>query len=288
MQNRLELRVQQTLGTSMMSIDINTFPGGELNIRIPPGFVKRTRYDAEAITIEAHIANSTGVIALVMLKNAIDLAYTDTEHLDFLEMAYIPYARQDRVCNPGEAFSLKTFCGLVNNLNFDTVYVSDPHSDVAPALIDNCKITSLSDVIRNRGSKTFPVLSRFTWVSPDFGATKKIDKLAAELGYMGDIIQGTKHRDLLTGELTGFGYYGGILNRDLLIIDDICDGGGTFIGLAKKLLDEGAKSVSLYVTHGIFSKGVATILDNGIERIYTTNSIIQDHTILDSRVTIIN
>ena len=46
------------------------------------------------------------------------------------------------------------------------------------------------------------------------------------------------------------------MGRNCLIVDDICDGGGTFIPLAKKLKNAGAKTVTLYVTHGIFSKGL--------------------------------
>ena len=58
----------------------------------------------------------------------------------------------------------------------------------------------------------------------------------------------------------------------MLIVDDLCDAGGTFIGSAQVLRDAGARSVSLYVTHGVFSKGVENLLNNGIDAIYTTTS----------------
>ena len=59
----------------------------------------------------------------------------------------------------------------------------------------------------------------------------------------------------------------------MLIVDDLCDAGGTFIGSAQVLRDAGARSVSLYVTHGLFSKGVGNLLEQGIDRIYTTSSL---------------
>jgi ribose-phosphate pyrophosphokinase len=90
--------------------------------------------------------------------------------------------------------------------------------------------------------------------------------------YRENIIQGNKKRDPETGGLSGFDYEGDVKGKNLLIVDDIADGSGTFIGLAQKLLEGGAKEVRLYVTHGIFSKGVDFLLNNGISHIYTTDT----------------
>jgi len=54
-----------------------------------------------------------------------------------------------------------------------------------------------------------------------------------------------------------------------MIVDDICDGGATFILLAKELYAAGAKEVNLFVTHGIFSKGLIPLYEAGIKRIFT-------------------
>lgn len=64
-----------------------------------------------------------------------------------------------------------------------------------------------------------------------------------------------------------------LTDKTVMILDDICDGGRTFIEAVKHLREAGAKRVELYVTHGIFSKGVENLLDNGIDHIYTTNSL---------------
>ncbi|CCJ77069.1 Ribose-phosphate pyrophosphokinase [Cronobacter muytjensii 530] len=65
---------------------------------------------------------------------------------------------------------------------------------------------------------------------------------------------------------------GDVKDKAVLIVDDLCDAGGTFIGSAQVLRDAGARSVSLYVTHGVFSKGVENLLNNGIDQLYTTTS----------------
>ena len=79
---------------------------------------------------------------------------------------------------------------------------------------------------------------------------------------------GEKVRDQLTGNIVRYKIVGEPVGKNVLIIDDICDGGMTFKLLAKDLLAAGAKSVVLFVTHGLFSKGLQTLKDSGIQRIY--------------------
>jgi ribose-phosphate pyrophosphokinase len=75
-------------------------------------------------------------------------------------------------------------------------------------------------------------------------------------------VQATGH--LVTGELSGESVTG----KRVLIVDDICDGGATFIGLAAKLREAGATDVVLFVSHGIFSRGVRALTDAGISRVF--------------------
>ncbi len=99
---------------------------------------------------------------------------------------------------------------------------------------------------------------------PDKGAT---DKYYSSFPYHASVVC-TKNRDPLTGYISEITCKGSIKNRKILIIDDICDGGMTFILIAKKLLKEGALTVSLYVSHGIFSKGKKVLHNSGILNIY--------------------
>lgn len=180
---------------------------------------------------------------------------------------YFPYARQDRVMNEDEPFSLKIFCDLVNSQSFASVTIYDPHSDVTPALINNCEVIPQWDVAK----MTLPheYFSSHLFISPDACAYKKLSKLVTDDS---QIAIGVKNRDL-GGNITHTAVFSPtpIEGRDCLIADDICDGGRTFIELAKTLKAKGAKSVTLYVTHGIFSKGFEELKQH-IDRIYTTNS----------------
>lgn len=259
------------------------FNGGEVSMAVCQG---KTLYGApRTIIITAKIMDSEGLVSLMMLNDALRREFKNCKFV--LSLGYIPYARQDRVCNKGEAFSLKVFTQLINDMYFDEVNVVDPHSDVATALLDNVhNVLTQADMISN-----YLPLSRqirnldVTLVSPDVGASKKT-QIVAERNGGHSFIQGVKYRNPKTGALSGFDYHGEVAGLDLLIVDDICDGGGTFLGLAKELFTGGANSVSLFVSHGIFSKGIESLFAGGIREIYTTNTCPHGYT--HKNLTIIN
>ena len=114
---------------------------------------------------------------------------------------------------------------------------------------------------------------RFILIAPDGGSLKKIYKLAEQLGYKGDVITCSKDRDVdgkLTKTIVPVSI---IVNKDYVIIDDIADGAGTFINIAKVLRPRLHESNKIYlvVTHGIFSKGFEE-LNKYFDGIYCTNS----------------
>lgn len=255
-------------------VSLSVFPGGEVNIKLP----EIPFWQMPEILVEAKLRCSDGVMALALVKEAIDHV-NSTNCKTTVRILYIPYARQDRRCNKGESLSSKVFASLINMMNWTFVQVADPHSDVSVALLDRVDMNyHPKDILgmyrqHNSASDLAKLLrdGEFLLCAPDVGASKKVAEVASEFGH-DYFIQGHKHRDLKTGKLSGFGYTGDVKGYDVLIVDDICDGGGTFVGLAKELLDGHARTVSLYVTHGIFSRGVENLLDNGIDTIYTTNT----------------
>lgn len=246
------------------AVEMFTFPGGEVSVRIPEGQVKR---DSRIYRIAAKIDDSDGVIGLLLLSDALKRYAWNRGYDVILYLDYVPYARQDRVCSRGESLSIKVFADLVNSCGFSGVYITDPHSYVAPALINNCSIINQWDIIKESSLINDIESGKLIPVAPDKGATAKVEMLGFEY------IQGNKVRDLATGKLSGFSFHGDVAGKNLLIIDDICDGGGTFIGLTKILLEAGALSVDLYVTHGIFSKGREVLHQGGIRNIYTKETV---------------
>ena len=195
---------------------------------------------------------------------------------------YTPYimgARSDRKFEDGGNNYLKdVICPVINSLNFKTVTCIDPHSDVLEACIKGFKKESNLHLIKaalnsfcgDAGYKS----NDFILISPDAGASKKIYKLAEQIGYKGDIITCSKDRDT-EGKLTKtvVPLVEDYALKDFIIIDDICDGGATFINIAKEIRQKFRNSPKIYliVTHGIFSKGFEE-LSQYFDGIYCTNS----------------
>jgi len=209
---------------------------------------------------------------------------------------YCPYflgSRSDRKFEYGSVNYLKdVICPIINSLNFFEVSVLDPHSDVLEACLNNFRKESnlklvefvlshlkyIPDELENwQQMSDLYTKNGYILVSPDAGATKKIYKLAEQIGYTGDIIICSKERDK-DGRLTQVNVplEHKHLRKDYIIIDDICDGGRTFINIAKELKtymqnDPHAGKIYLIVTHGIFSKGFEE-LSKYFDGIYCTNS----------------
>jgi ribose-phosphate pyrophosphokinase len=223
------------------------------------------------ITVRTLIASAEDLVTLMMTMDALRRRILSGHGRLPVQLVcpFLPYARQDRVMEYGQALGVKVVCDLINGMGFDSVEVWDAHSDVALALLNN---------VRNMGPEAFVQLipinkGNTVLVAPDAGALKKVGKVAKALGV--EMISATKHRDTKTGQITRTEIHSGLLpgartNQDFLMVDDICDGGRTFIELARKLRPLTTGKIMLYVTHGIFSKGVA-VFDGLIDHIYVAN-----------------
>lgn len=238
-----------------------TFSGGEPHIKINPNFET-----AKGVTI-THRLNSFNDVGLLCL--AVDaLKRMQVEIVD-LYIPYFPAARQDRVMIKGEPLSVKVYADIINNLGFKKVLVFDAHSEVTPAVLNNCEVIAnhkfIASVMKEIGNEAI-------LISPDGGALKKIYKVSEFLGGV-EVVECSKSRNVKTGKLSGFKVYADDLQgKDCLIVDDICDGGGTFIGLAEELRNKNAGKLYVAVSHGIFSKGFDE-LSRSFEKIFTTNSV---------------
>lgn len=178
-----------------------------------------------------------------------------------LELSYLPYGRQDKGINNTATFALHTFSRLLNSLNFLAVFCHDPHSDFGKLAIKNFRpIYPTDQVLSVMSENSIDILCY-----PDKGAVTKYTEIFKCVPF----VYGNKIRDQLTGNILSYELVGDVKDKNVLIVDDICDGGMTFKLLAKELLAASAKSVVLFVSHGIFSKGTRTLLESGISRVFT-------------------
>lgn len=243
------------------------FPDGQPHIKIDMDSLKALDRRAP-VTILTRIANTNDLMLALFIKNALD--YLEFEQVE-LHISYLLAARMDRVMLDGEPFSLKVVAAMLNQGQFKKVRIFDPHSEVATALIERSYAVTNHVYVKEALDHYFQnnTAEKHCLVSPDAGALKKIHKLAQFL-QTDDVVECMKERDLKTGALTSFKTTVEKLDgQTCFIVDDICDGGGTFAGTAKMLKEKGAAKVVLIVSHGIFSKGTAI---DFVDAIYTTDS----------------
>lgn len=252
---------------SLIDYDNFTFSGGEEHVR----FNTANFSDSKKIEIFERLTNSSNMVRLMIAVDALKRLTNESTPIE-LVIPYFPYARQDRVCVEGEALGAAVMAQFINNLNFSKVTIWDAHSDVSPALIN--KVTNIEQIsLLARCEELSQRLSQgdLTLISPDAGASKKTIKISEKFNGVPEVIQAQKIRNLKTGEIIKTEIIGDVKGKSVLIADDICDGGRTFIELAKVLKNHGAVEVSLFITHGIFSKGL-DVFEGLIDKIYTTDS----------------
>lgn len=288
------------LDSSDIKFEVSRFPDGQQQVKIipfefiyyPEGHTHFTRHSNNfkiskeiSIQIKSRLNNFKDLeLIICATKSARELGIKEI-HL------YIPYflgSRSDRKFEEGSNNYLKdVICPIINSLNFSSVTVMDPHSDVLEACLNNFKKIDNREVVRGaipsffineKGNVYEYFNNNCILISPDAGANKKIFKVAEQISYTGDIITCSKSRDV-NGKLTKTNVP--LLDReshDFIIIDDICDGGATFLNIAKSIKKqyEGLEDITqvkiyLIVTHGIFSKGFKE-LNKYFDGIYCTNS----------------
>ena len=193
------------------------FSGGEPHIKIKP-------FDTSSEITITHRLNSFNDLGLLCVT--VDALRRMNVKKISLFIPYFPAARQDRVMIPGEPLSVKVYAAIINAMQLEKVTVFDAHSEVTPALLNNCEVISnhkfIKEVIEKIGKEV-------KLISPDGGALKKIYKVSEFLGGL-EVVECSKSRDVKTGKLTGFKVYADDLKgTTCLIVDDICDGGGTFL-----------------------------------------------------------
>lgn len=194
----------------------------------------------------------------IHIAQLIELLNIITSYRVNLFIPYFPYARQDKSINNNATFAGHTFRRLLGNLHVD-ITTLDIHN---PELIFASNITSITV---NDMLASFLNTKDLVVVFPDEGALKRYKDITNDYAYF------KKERNQLTGEIINqeLIFKNEIVNKDVILIDDLCDAGGTFIKAAKILLQKKAKSVSLYVTHGLFTKGVQVLKNSGIKQIFT-------------------
>lgn len=226
-----------------------------------------------------------------------------------LVMPYIPYSRMDRQ-EEKRLFTLKTFAKIINSMNFASVTVMEPHSEVSVALIDKVKVVNKSAELALEAMRDVLGLTGSAWFQPSYGYEEKVSELSfnlegllglaevdgvylvypdagAEKRYRkqikyGKVLTCSKDRDFNTGKINSIVVNGADKAQDCkiaIIVDDLSSRGGTFIGAASAIRAAipNIEKIILCVTHCENTIFDGTVLSGTeIDKVYTTNSIITE------------
>lgn len=231
------------------------FPGGEPHAKIPP----ELKGDI-LLVLKLRTWNDTGLGACVL-----DALWRNRK-VDRLKVftPYFPGARQDR-SDGLSPYTLELMKDLFS-LYVTPTHVFDPHSEVLTASRSLLHWYMPSDLVYT------PVEDVVGIIAPDEGALERAEDFRAHFYPNAILVCCNKKRDPTTGRLSGYHMPDLVKFGRYIIVDDICDGGGTFNLLADALRPSSALcQLELFVSHGIFSKGLDAI-DPLIERITTTDS----------------
>jgi len=182
---------------------IGKFPNKEVNIE-----KEKIKYLVEKNTVTNNIGQTTTVVTfkyendsdlihLMFIKAELDKLYPKISKT--LYIAYMPYSRMDRE-NDVYIFTLKYISNFINSLNFETITVEEPHSDVCLALLNNCKAVYITKdyLIEVTEFIGFDRKKDYLFF-PDAGAQKRYSDLKDF-----NTLVGYKERDMKTGRITKY------------------------------------------------------------------------------------
>lgn len=184
-----------------------------------------------------------------------------------LDIRWLPYGRQDKYVNNSSCFALHTFIKILRAFPLRSIKIFDLHGNIA----------DLSDFERRTTVTTYyPVaLVENFFLKEDFDLVVYPDESAMwkykdiyDLPY----VHCVKTRDQATGKIESIEVPPDVAGKDVLVVDDICDGGATFMALAKKMTEAKVENYSLFVTHGLFTKGVHVLEKAGYHEVYSAHT----------------
>lgn len=250
---------------SEITYKTSKFPDGQRLITITP-------FEMDGVVIKSRMSWDDIQLVVCAVKALRGLG---VKHIEL----YVPYflgARSDRKFEEGSINYIKDIIApIINALKFDKVTVLDPHSFVLEGCLDNINPLDNADLVVWAADQITPNWRKdMVIITPDDGASKKVFALSKKIGFESEIVVCSKHRNAQTGEIESvdIGNVVDFKKRDIVLIDDICDGGWTFTSLATKIKLLNVGKMRLIITHGIFSKGFTELLKY-FDEIYCTNSI---------------
>src|SRR6476661_8493163 len=249
---KLAQMICKSYGCPMGKINIQKFSDGE----IQPIFLESIRGDF-VFLVQSTYAPSDNFMELLLM---IDAARRASAYKIIVVMPYYGYARQDRKDRPRVAIGSKLIANMLVAAGADRLITMDLHAPQIQGYFD-IPVDHLDSSAVFIPYITQLRLENLTFAAPDVGATNRIREIASY--FEAEMVICDKHRKR-ANEIASMVVIGDVTGRDIVIIDDICDTGGTLAKSAALLKEKGARSVRALITHPVLSGKAYENIENSV------------------------
>ena len=255
-------QISNRFGTPLGKINIQKFSDGE----IQPVFQESIRGDV-VFLIQSTFAPSDNLMELLLM---IDAARRASAYKVIAVMPYYGYARQDRKDKPRVAIGSKLVANMITAAGADRVVTMDLHAPQIQGYFDIPVDHLDSSAIFIPYIEQLK-LENLTFAAPDVGSANRIREIASY--FNAEMVICDKHRKR-ANEIASMVVIGDVADRDVVLIDDICDTGGTLAKSAGLLKEKGARSVRALCTHPVLSgKAYENIANSVLEELVVCDTI---------------
>ena len=248
----LAQKIAQRFGAPIGKVNIQRFSDGE----IQPVFLESVRGDY-VFLVQSTFAPTDNLMELLLM---IDAAKRASAYKIIAVIPYYGYARQDRKDKPRVAIGSKLIATLLESAGANRVITMDLHAaqiqgffDVPVDHLDSSAIfiPYINDL----------KLQNLAFAAPDVGSTNRVREIASY--FNAEMVICDKHRKR-ANEIASMVVIGDVTGKDIILVDDICDTGGTLAKAAGLLKEKGARSVRAMITHPVLSGNAYANIENSV------------------------
>ncbi|MBW3583737.1 MAG: ribose-phosphate diphosphokinase [Euryarchaeota archaeon] len=264
---RLGKRLAERLGSDIITPEVDTFPDGEVYVRVPE------RLDGETVVVvQTTLGNDRIMEALLLL----DAARAQGAERVIAAVPYYSYSRQDQRFKDGEAFSSHVVARALS-LDADVLLTVDPHKEhiLDGFTGETLSVSAIPEIAAHLKSQNVDLV-----LAPDKGALDRAKEAAQVLGCEHDHLEKTR---LSGDEVVMKAKHLDVKGRTVAIIDDIISTGGTMAKATGHLMDQGATKVYCAATHGLFVGNASRrLMEKGVAAVIVTDTIERDESVISA------
>ncbi len=250
--NYLAQKIAKEFGEELGAVNIRRFSDGEIYVEFEESIRGKSVF-----LVQSTFMPTDNLMELLLM---IDAAKRASAYKVIAVIPYYGFARQDRKDRPRVAIGSKLVANMLTAAGADRVVTMDLHAPQIQGYFDIPVDHLESSAIFLPYIESLK-LENLIFAAPDVGSAKRIREFASY--FECDMVICDKHRKR-ANEVASMVVIGDVTDRDVVIVDDLCDTGGTLVKSASLLMEKGARSVRALITHPVLSGDAYNTIQNSV------------------------